>query len=553
MKTESRRNAPCSCGSGKRYKACHGRLSDQTADVPPGTSDAYLRHMFLKEEAEERIRQAQQGLGRPIVAVKAGEHQIVAVGNTVHYSRAWKTFPDFLCDYIKKTLDPEWGNAELAKPLAERHPILQWYEAFGRYQRQTIKVPGEVSVATMNGVTACYLGLAYSLYLLAHNVELQERLVRRLKNPGTFQGAYYELLVANMLIRAGFTLTLEDKTDGAAKHCEFSATSKFTGKKYWVEAKMRGVSGLLGKHDKDGAPDTNPISHLIPHLNAALKKPAADERLIFIDLNADATVGAGGHPVWVPRAIERLEQYEAKELPPGVTAYVFVTNMPFHRMLFDDPAMAAVPIGLGIPDFNRPGMIRLSEGYRRRQKHIDAHMIGEALLTYVSLPSTFDGGLPSERHGSPSARLVIGETYFFDNVGERGTIGTVTTAIMMEQEKQVYVGITDHLGRGQILCQPVSDDELADYRAHPDAYFGRILPVSKKITNRYEHFEFLMEGHKSLSRETLLERIAHYPDAAALQDADHGELLAVYCEAMVAAQEAAGFRSVPGAAEERKS
>jgi len=51
----------------------------------------------------------------------------------------------------------------------------------------------------------------------------------------------------------------------------------------------------------------------------------------------------------------------------------------------------------------------------------------------------------------------------------------------------------------------------------------------------------------------LLERIAHYPDAAALQAADQGELLAVYCEAMVAAQEAAGFRSVPGAAEERKS
>jgi hypothetical protein len=36
------------------------------------------------------------------------------------------------------------------------------------------------------------------------------------------------------LIRAGFKLELEDETDGASKHCEFSAMSK--GKKYWVEA-----------------------------------------------------------------------------------------------------------------------------------------------------------------------------------------------------------------------------------------------------------------------------------------------------------------------------
>ena len=36
-----------------------------------------------------------------------------------------KTFPDFLYDYIKQALGPAWGNTEIAKPLSERHPILQ--------------------------------------------------------------------------------------------------------------------------------------------------------------------------------------------------------------------------------------------------------------------------------------------------------------------------------------------------------------------------------------------------------------------------------------------
>jgi len=34
---------------------------------------------------------------------------------------------DFLSDYVKQTLGGDWGNAEIAKPLSERHPVMQWY------------------------------------------------------------------------------------------------------------------------------------------------------------------------------------------------------------------------------------------------------------------------------------------------------------------------------------------------------------------------------------------------------------------------------------------
>ncbi len=182
-------------------------------------------------KADELIRQQQQGLGRPIIATKFKDRQIVAVGNTIYHSPSWKTFPDFLSDYLKMTLGHEWGNNEIAKPLLERHPIMYWYDEYCRYQKKYMEIPGEIKSTPAVGVVYCYLGLAYNLYLLKHNVELQERFIKRLKNIGNFQGAYYELIVANCLIRAGFELTLEDETDESSKHCEFAAISKGTSKK----------------------------------------------------------------------------------------------------------------------------------------------------------------------------------------------------------------------------------------------------------------------------------------------------------------------------------
>src|SRR5262249_39273160 len=153
--------------------------------------------------AEERIRQTQQGLGRPIVAFRTAEdYQMVAVGNTLYWSKTWQAFPDFLTDYFRQKLGTEWVKAEIAKPLAARHPLMQWFEAIrGQMKGRT---PGKVRSAVVTGAVACFLGVAYGLYLLDHNAELQSRLINRLKNPGNFQGAYYELIVASTLIRAGF-------------------------------------------------------------------------------------------------------------------------------------------------------------------------------------------------------------------------------------------------------------------------------------------------------------------------------------------------------------
>jgi len=532
------RNQPCMCGSGQKYKRCCGAPnSNSSQPVQQDAAKSFdIQQVIESNRADQRIREEQQGLGRPIVSAVANGQRVVAVGGVAYYSARWKTFPDFLSDYLKRVLDPEWGNAELAKPLSERHQILQWYDAYCRYQRRTIATPGVVHSVGVTGVVACYLGLAYGLYLLDHNVELQDRLIRRLKDPGNFQGAYYEVIVANILIRAGFLLTLEDET-GGPKHCEFSAVSRRTGTRYWIEAKMRGVSGVLGRTDEDGTRDPNPISQLIPHLNAALRKPAPDERLIFIDLNAEVDAYSGATPPWHGPAVARLTRYEQRELRSGVRAYVFVTNMPFHRSLDGRPLCVALPFGLGMGDFNKPGQFRLSDIYRQMQKHKDAHSIEAALTSYLSFPATFDGGLVSEAFGQSLPRIRIGETYILNDEAGRPIVGRVTAATVAEHSREAYIGFDT----GHCLRVPMTVQEISDYKTHADAYFGRVEPKPPEPTGLFEMFEWLMEVNKDLPRDKLLGLLSGAQNIAALSQMSDGELLAEHCERMVLAAQASGF------------
>jgi hypothetical protein len=499
--------------------------------------------MMRQHYAQEEIRRVQQGLGRPIISNMFKDHRIVAVGNTIHWSKSWKTFPDFLNDYIKKKLGSAWGNAEIKKPLAERHPIMQWYDTYARYQQETVKEKGQVTSAEVTGVVACYIGLAYSLYLIAHNVELQARLVKRLLDPAQFQGAYYELIVANTLIRAGFTLELEDETDGDSKHCEFSAVSRTTGKKYWVEAKMRSVSGILSKTDADGTKSDNPLSHLSHHVTAALKKPAADERIIFVDLNTSFNPADGDKPAWVEKAHHALLGYEHRH--GEANAYVIVTNLPFHRMLNDSPAIIAFPLGLGMPEFNRPGTMRLSEAYRRKQKHIDIYRICESVEKYLAFPATFDGSLPSEQAGdSTNSRVQIGETYLFEGLGgTEGTVGTVTSASVNENEKLAYIAITRAQGGSVILTQKMTDEAIYEYKMHGDAYFGDLgRPKKRDISNTFELFEWLMECYAQTPRSRLLELAKGAPNFDEFQKMSDDDLRANYCEMMAGSFEQQGRR-----------
>lgn len=497
-----------------------------------------IRHSLEGWEAQKRVREAQQGQGRPIISAKLDEHQMVAVGSQLYFSKAWKTFIDFLGYYMKMKLTSEWGNAEIAKPLEERHTIMQWYDAVCRVQAKSITNTGEPVSTAMIGVLACYYGLAYALYLIEHNVELQSRMISRLKDRSNFQGAYYELMVARVLIVAGFELTLEDEGDRSSQHCEFTAVSKNTGQKFWIEAKMRSVTGLLGKNDTDGVDAKtaeNPISHLVRHLHAAIRKPAADQRMIFIELNAEMAtdLNAENRPAFVDAVNRRLLKYEEKTLEPDKTAYLFVTNMTFHRDLFGPAQMVSIPLGMGIPDFNRTGHMKLSEIYRRDKKHADALRVVASMEKLLSFPTTFDGSMAASALFGELPPIQIGEKYNFEDAGPDGKeiVGTVTDAIVLEAEKEVAVAICTADDKSYLLREKMTDAQLADYKAHPDAYFGKIKYVPKDIKSPYDMFLFFLEGQKGMPRVKLLEHLRLSEEQAkGLSDED---LLLDYCERQV--------------------
>jgi hypothetical protein len=412
---------------------------------------------------------------------------------------------------------------------------MQWYDALCRLQAKVIEKPGQPSVIPVTGVVACYLSVAYGLYLLEHNVELQARLIQRLKNPGNFQGAYYELMVASAFVLAGFKLNLEDETVPDQKHCEFSAISPATGKKYWVEAKMRAVAGELGRTSADGTSSANPLSSLVKQLNAALAKPAADERMIFIDLNAEMPADASDdkRPAFVGAVTKRLERYERNELKVGERAYIFVTNANFHKNLDTPAQLLSVPFGLGMPDFNRPGKYRLSERYRQDKVHADALRVAEGFSKLLSFPSTFDGSLPSVGLQSERPPVVIGANYNFEGAGPNGEdiVGVVGDACVLEAEKAVIIAVSRPDGSGFLLKEPMSDRQFADYKAHPDAYFGKVVRPPKKAETPQDLFEFFMDAYKELPRDKLLEHLnGRLPNA---EQMDVDELRAVYCEGLV--------------------
>lgn len=327
------RNDPCPCGRGKKYKKCciGVRIVDQRRQHSPIDHGELLReHKRVLEEFERRKRDRapKYGYVRPIISMMVGDTRHVAVGSTDHWSKAWKTVPDFLFDYIKTTLDPAWGTAEMRKPLADRHPILQWYDSLHRFHernKESLDSSGLFS-GEKDGPTAAYLQLAYDLYVLADHQKLQERIVNRLKHPSLFQGARYELTVATHCIRAGFDVEHEDETDKSTKHTEFTATHIATGQKIAVEAKSRHRPGVLGQPGE--IQEEEPRAGVRRILRQALAKTPPYPYAVFVDLNLPPTEVSDVQQVpWVQEL-----QGELKDAPPEGHRYnlLMFTNYPHH-------------------------------------------------------------------------------------------------------------------------------------------------------------------------------------------------------------------------------
>jgi hypothetical protein len=79
--------------------------------------------MLARHEAAEQQRIEQQGLGKPIIATRMDNgHQFVAVNNRLLYSKKWKTFHDFLGDYLKDASRYRMGQRRVTEPFESTAP-----------------------------------------------------------------------------------------------------------------------------------------------------------------------------------------------------------------------------------------------------------------------------------------------------------------------------------------------------------------------------------------------------------------------------------------------
>lgn len=314
----ARRNELCPCGSGKKYKKCHllqdrerersaralARATErgQNRELPPEVLAERQRR-----SQEERERSERQGDVRQIIHTDFQDYKFVAVGGTLHWSNKWKTFIDFLQDYIKKALGAKWGNAELLKEPADRHIVIQWYQQYCEFQKAHRANDEGIKEGVPDGPSLAYLTLAYDLYVLADHASLQERLVARLRHKDQFQGARYELAVAATMIRAGFILEHEDESDSTRKHPEFIAVDKSSGERVAVEAKSRHRTGILGRHGDPVSRDNFRLG-INDLLRKAIAKRGALPLLIFIDANMPPEVAIEDQRTWLAEFAQTLSR-----------------------------------------------------------------------------------------------------------------------------------------------------------------------------------------------------------------------------------------------------
>jgi hypothetical protein len=146
------RNDPCPCGSGKKYKRCCYERNDSIPSEVPS--------QFERLKAKQLQIKKQQGLGRSIISIDSKDYRFVAVGNRMYYSKKWKTFHDFLFEYIRMIFSKEWLQAEFTKLFEERHPVVRWHEIVHKYMREHLSGDGAINTTLMTGAVSVYLNLS---------------------------------------------------------------------------------------------------------------------------------------------------------------------------------------------------------------------------------------------------------------------------------------------------------------------------------------------------------------------------------------------------------
>jgi len=477
----------------------------------------------MKESVEaelDRLRDAaREQSARRIITLRREGTRYVRVGDQT-FSGLWPEFFPFLDHYLQAVFGDQWCREEQGKPLAERHPAMQWRDSVMRYLSD--RIPPGGGLVPMTGAASAYFCLAYNLFLLATNAEVCAWLLTRLKLARSFHGAYYETLVAAWFILADFDLTLEDETDRTESHCEFSAISRHSGKAYSVEAKSRAP----GK------------SHLAirNQLYKALRKTAQHERVVMIDVNVPNGRPPEQELSELMSSIRRAEPTLTVDRQPAPPAIVLVTNTPFHHELDEVGTVCTVfSEGFKIPEFGMDARFpTLIDAFKAFREYKDIYRLRAAIEEY-EIPNYFE----------PAASPPMGRTadYRIWRIGTiaplaefNGERAVLIRAAVSPTEKVAFFRLR-HMDTGVVIALKVkmSDEDLEVYgRVRHWAYFGGWNIDSPTVL-----FSWCYDMIASAPRERLLLMIGPNGDPGESDEV----LRLTYCEVFV--RQTMGMNTVP--------
>lgn len=300
--------------------------------LPDGTIDeaslpSELRAMIAGARRPDYLGVDGRLVGRPVVANVFKGARVVAIGSRITSIPPGATFHEFLqALFVDDVLGRAWVSAELQKG-ANAHPIVRWLAEL-RALRDAEPAPvGGVHTTDMTGSALAFLTLAYDVYSTLHCAQLPARIRSRLRHPLEFQGVKYEIAVAGLFTRAGFTI--EWINDRTRMRPEFLARHKTTGEQVLVEAKSRRRAGVLGY---PGAPRTAAASADVYglFLDALAKETDGLPYAICLDANLPLAANDLVGVTWLGDIQQMLEGRASSNAEPDPFTATIVTNFSWH-------------------------------------------------------------------------------------------------------------------------------------------------------------------------------------------------------------------------------
>lgn len=213
-------------------------------------------------------------------ALKRGKHILFATNG----ANAWENSINLLKDFFFLVIGRDWLNGE-SRRSSPSHPLAIIVRLVENEISGGIFDPQKrLAVDLSNPLIVWFFDFSFHLFTLATNQKLEERMLKRLRDPDNFWSTVHEIFVASSFMRNGFDIELEDESDRSSRHPEFYAIHKATKYRFAVEAKLANQNIFQSSNDFRNWKNPKGFRFL-RLINDAIDKNPSDPLLIIVDLN----------------------------------------------------------------------------------------------------------------------------------------------------------------------------------------------------------------------------------------------------------------------------